>query len=195
MNDEIYIGMFPPEGHDWRALMAAILGRDQHHEGTPYIDSRLHAVRSKTAMEEGNILGNRVKLWVNNEESYATLLYRLAELYDYPPHLSLDVIDAGQSLLSDLLEHDLKLEPDVEYLLLDTPPVLICHECSSKPPDLEEQDQVYVCHKCGWTVNYQSEWPYVCKFVYDISPYWVTLGTIKAVVSRQLATREVEHEG
>ena len=96
MTDEkIYLGLSPPESYEWRALMAAILGKDQHHEGTPYIDSRLHVVRAMTSMEEGNITGNRVRLYVKDEESYATLLYRLSELCCSPELFHGSVVEAG----------------------------------------------------------------------------------------------------
>jgi hypothetical protein len=200
MNDEIYIGMYPPLSDEGLAMMAAITGHPHYKSDAPYIDSRLKAVHSRLEWEEGNIVGSRMNLYIRSgekqtvTETLAVLLYHLDELYKFPPGLKDSVVEAGEFEFSELCRVFLGLDGEVnsiDYQLFDVPPVLACPNCGKLPPDLELQDMVYVCRECGWQANYQTEWPYLCYYAH---PDWVSLGRLDIFVSRHLTTEEAENE-
>lgn len=166
-HDGIYIGMFSPLSEEGLAMMAAITGHPHYEKDTPYIDSRLKAVHSKLEWEEGNIVGNRMELYIygtetqTEEETFAVLLYHLYELYDFPPELKGSIVEAGEFEFSELCRVFLGMDGDDEPWLRDTPFIARCPACDVLPDVFELQDQVYVCHNCGWKGNYQTEWPYL----------------------------------
>lgn len=84
MIEGILVGSWPNTHPEWRLLMTAVLGDPPDGKHTPYIDSRLRAVRCSTTdvTEEGDkILGqSRIELRVEDANALAVLLYRLYEL-------------------------------------------------------------------------------------------------------------------
>lgn len=166
-NKGIYIGMYSPLSDEGLAMMAAITGHPHYGKDTPYIDSRLKAVHAKLEWEEGNVVGNRMKIYIygsetqTEAETFAVLLYHLYELFDFPPKLKGRVVEAGEFEFSELCRVFLGMDGDLEPWLRDTPFIARCPACDADPDSFELQDQVYVCHSCEWVGDYQTEWPYL----------------------------------